>query len=133
MKLAVVYAILAMIATAANIGSQEVAIRVYQAPYAVQLSVLVGTAVGLLVKYVLDKRFIFQFRARDSVHETQTFILYAAMGVFTTLIFWGLEFGFNYIFEAKQLRYLGGVLGLAIGYFTKYQLDKRFVFKARQH
>jgi hypothetical protein len=26
------------------------------------------------------------------------------------------------------MRYLGGVIGLAIGYLTKYHLDKRFVF-----
>lgn len=27
------------------------------------------------------------------------------------------------------MRYLGGVLGLAIGYVIKYELDKRFVFR----
>jgi hypothetical protein len=26
------------------------------------------------------------------------------------------------------MRYIGGVLGLSIGYYIKYQLDKRFVF-----
>jgi hypothetical protein len=28
------------------------------------------------------------------------------------------------------MRYLGGVIGLTIGYLAKYHLDKRFVFKA---
>ena len=51
------------------------------------------------------------------------------MGVFTTLIFWSLEFGFTLLFQTKEMRYLGGIIGLAIGYFTKYQLDKRFVFR----
>jgi len=27
------------------------------------------------------------------------------------------------------MRYVGGVIGLAIGYYVKYQLDKRYVFK----
>ena len=27
------------------------------------------------------------------------------------------------------MRYLGGVIGLAIGYLTKYHLDKRYVFR----
>jgi len=84
--------------------------------------------VGLVVKYVLDKRYIFRFRARDMAHDTRTFALYAAMGVITTVIFWGFEFGFHHVFQSKEMRYLGGVIGLAIGYLAKYHLDKRYVF-----
>jgi hypothetical protein len=51
------------------------------------------------------------------------------MGLATTVIFWGFEFGFHHIFETKEMRYLGGVIGLAIGYVTKYHLDKRYVFR----
>lgn len=129
MKLAITYAILALIATAANIGAQDLVIRVYSGMFDVLLSVAIGTGVGLVVKYVLDKRYIFKFRARSAVHDGQVFSLYVLMGVATTLIFWGFEFGFHYLFETKEMRYLGGVIGLAIGYVTKYHLDKRFVFR----
>ena len=129
MKLALTYALLAMIATAANIGAQDLSIRLYTGAYAIPLSVMIGTGTGLIVKYVLDKRYIFRFRALDVRHDSQTFALYTTMGVFTTLIFWGFEFGFNAVFQTKEMRYLGGIIGLAIGYFTKYQLDKRFVFR----
>jgi putative flippase GtrA len=81
-----------------------------------------------VVKYVLDKHFIFQFRARNAVHDGQTFALYTLMGLVTTVIFWGFEFGFHHLFETKEMRYFGGVIGLAIGYLTKYHLDKRYVF-----
>ena len=37
--------------------------------------------------------------------------------------------GHHHIFETKEMRYLGGVIGLAIGYLTKYHLDKRYVFR----
>ncbi len=129
MKLALVYALLAVIATFTNIGAQEASIRVYAGAYGVPLSVAVGTLVGLFVKYVLDKRYIFQFRARDVVHDGRTFILYAMAGVATTMVFWGFEFGFHWLFASKEMRYLGGIIGLAIGYFTKYQLDKRYAFR----
>lgn len=129
MKLAITYAILALIATAANIGAQDLVIRVYAGAFDVLLSVAIGTGVGLVVKYVLDKRYIFKFRARSAVHDGQVFTLYVLMGIATTLIFWGFEFGFHYLFETKEMRYLGGVIGLAIGYVTKYHLDKRFVFR----
>jgi putative flippase GtrA len=129
MKLAVTYALLAVIATFANIGSQDLAIRAYDGTYGVLLSVMVGTGTGLVVKYWLDKRYIFRFRARDVAHASQTFMLYALMGLVTTVIFWGVELWFDHTFKTKALRYVGGAIGLAIGYLAKYHLDKRFVFR----
>ncbi|MCW8886011.1 MAG: GtrA family protein [Motiliproteus sp.] len=128
-KLAVSYSIFAVIATAANIGAQDVVIRLYQDTFHVLISIAVGTGVGLVVKYVLDKRYIFRFRAENLAQDTQIFALYSLMGVVTTFIFWGFEFTFHYLFETKEMRYLGGIIGLAIGYITKYQLDKRYVFR----
>ena len=129
MKLAITYTVLALIATIANLGTQDLIIRVYNGAFDVLLSVVVGTGVGLVVKYILDKQYIFRFRPRNAVHDGQTFALYLLMGLATTLIFWGFEFGFHHFYETKEMRYLGGVIGLAIGYLTKYHLDKRFVFR----
>ena len=36
--------------------------------------------------------------------------------------------GFFYLFDFEGAAYVGGALGLAVGYVIKYQLDKRFVF-----
>jgi len=129
MNLAITYAILALIATAVNIGAQDLVIRIYSGTFDILASVAVGTGVGLVVKYILDKRYIFRFRARDTVHDGKTFALYTLMGLATTVIFWGFEFGFHHLFETKEMRYLGGIIGLAIGYLTKYHLDKRYVFR----
>ena len=128
MKLALSYTIFALIATAANIGSQDIAIRIYSGTHAVVLSVMVGTVVGLIVKYILDKKYIFYYQVESVIHDTHTFVLYTLMGIVTTAIFWSFEFGFDFIFESKSLRYLGGIVGLCIGYWMKYHLDKRFVF-----
>lgn len=128
MRVALIYSLLAAIATATNIFSQDLVVRAYHGPYAILLSVLVGTGVGLIVKYVLDKRYIFSFTAQDIAHDGRVFLLYALMGLVTTAIFWGFEFGFHHLFESKEMRYLGGVIGLAIGYYAKYLLDRRFVF-----
>jgi putative flippase GtrA len=128
-KLAVNYVIFALIATAANIGTQDLVIHTYSGALNLLASVLVGTGVGLVVKYLLDKRYIFRFRTRNITHDTQTFALYTVMGLLTTGIFWGFEFGFHYFFQTKEMRYLGGIIGLAIGYLTKYRLDKRYVFR----
>jgi len=50
------------------------------------------------------------------------------MSVFTTIIFWGTEIGFDVIFDNDNAKYLGAVIGLSIGYIVKYFLDKKFVF-----
>lgn len=127
-KLAVNYSIFALIATAANICAQDIVIRTYSGALDVLASIIVGTGAGLVVKYILDKRYIFRFRAQNLAHDTRTFALYTVMGLVTTVVFWGFEFAFHHIFETKEMRYLGGIIGLAIGYLTKYHLDKQFVF-----
>ena len=132
MRLLINYTIFAVVATVANIGSQDISIRLYDGLYSVVVSVLVGTAVGLIVKYILDKKYIFQFQVKNVAHDTHIFVLYTVMGVITTVVFWGFEFGFDYLFQSKEMRYTGGIIGLAIGYYIKYQLDKRFVFVTQE-
>lgn len=129
MKLVLTYAVLAIVATIVNIGSQDLVIRLYAGPFAIVLAMIFGTAAGLLVKYMLDKRYIFRFRARDLGHDSRTFALYTLMGLATTAIFWSFELGFEHLFASREMRYLGAVIGLAIGYVTKYYLDKRYVFR----
>lgn len=130
MYVAVLYALLAALATAVNIASQDALLRVYEGPGRLWASVAVGTMAGLVVKYVLDKRYIFRFQARSTVHDGRTFMLYAAMGLVTTGIFWGFELAFHLWFDGVNgMRYLGGVVGLALGYLAKYHLDKRYVFR----
>lgn len=128
-KLAITYGIFALIATAVNISAQEFVGFVYTGNFNFFLSLTIGTGLGLVVKYILDKRYIFRFHARNRAHHSQIFVLYIIMGLVTTLFFWGFEYSFNAFFATKKMRYLGGIIGLGIGYLIKYQLDKRFVFK----
>ena len=122
------YAIFAAISIAANLGSQKLAFWLYQGPFAVALSVCVGTGVGLVVKYALDKAWIFRYPHRSVAHGIQTFTLYVVMGLGTTAIFWAVEFGADAIFHSEPARLAGGAVGLTLGYLAKYHLDKRFVF-----
>ncbi|MBV8659037.1 MAG: GtrA family protein [Burkholderiales bacterium] len=129
MRLIITYAILSLISTAANIGVQDIVIRSYSGRFDIPVSILFGTGFGLFIKYILDKQYIFRFRPRNAMHDGRTFVLYALMGLITTAVFWGFEFGFQYFFATKEMRYVGGMIGLAIGYLAKFHLDKRFVFR----
>lgn len=128
MLLALKYASFAGIATLVNILSQDAVIRLYTGMFSLYFSIGVGTLTGLFTKYVLDKKYIFAYQAHSIIDNGTTFILYSVMGVFTTLIFWGTELSFEFIFGTKELRYTGAVIGLITGYTIKYYLDKHFVF-----
>jgi putative flippase GtrA len=127
-KIAVLYTLFAVVSTAINIGSQMVSIWIYKGPFSVEISILVGTVMGLPLRYFLEKRYIFNFTSKNLVHDGKLFIFYSAMGVITTLIFWGTEYAFHLIYDTDFMRYLGGIIGLSIGFYVKYQLDKKYVF-----
>ena len=127
-KIDVLYTLFAVVSTAINIGSQMLSIWVYEGPFSVEISILVGTAMGLPLRYFLEKRYIFNFTSKNLVHDGKLLVFYSAMGVITTLIFWGTEYAFHLIYDTDFMRYLGGVLGLSIGFYVKYQLDKKYVF-----
>lgn len=128
MRLLITYTLLAAIAMAANIGAQHLTGIMYEGKLAIPLSIAVGTGIGLVVKYVLDKKFIFRFQATSVAHDGKMFMLYTGMGLATTVIFWGTEAGFQDIFHTDFMRYVGAAIGLTVGYVVKYNLDKRFVF-----
>lgn len=128
MSIAVLCSLFAAFSTAINIGCQMLSVWLYKGPYAVEVSILFGTAAGLPLRYLLEKRYIFAFKSNDIVHDGRLFALYTFMGVFTTAIFWGVEYAFHLIFGTDSMRYVGGVIGLAIGFYVKYQLDKKYVF-----
>ena len=126
------YALFAAVATGCNLGAQALMDHLYRGTLAVYVSLFVGTLVGLVVKYLFDKNLIFYDRTRGMVESGGQFVRYVLTGVLTTVIFWGLELGAYHIFHAQVARYLGGALGLAIGYWLKYRLDKRLVFRQRR-
>jgi putative flippase GtrA len=132
MKILILYVLFAGVATLVNIACQDISLMVWAGYLAIPISMSVGTAGGLVVKYVLDKKFIFQYQSQGVADDGRKFFIYSLMGLITTAIFWLFELGFEFAFQNKGWRYFGAVLGLAIGYFIKYQLDSRYVFGRRE-
>ncbi len=134
-KLATKYALFAGISIAGNLLVQRLCFFVYETgvitlfiEYTIYIALFFGTGVGLVIKYILDKFFIFYYQVESKKEDFIKFMLYTLMGVFTTVIFWGTELAFNYFFTFDSAKYIGGFIGLVIGYTTKYFLDKNFVF-----
>ena len=129
MLLVLKYSFFALIATIINLFTQFISLAIYSQNFSLYIAMFFGTITGLIAKYILDKKYIFYYVVKDKKEDSQKFILYSIMGVFTTLIFWGFEIGFDYIFDSEIAKYIGAIIGLSIGYITKYFLDKKFVFK----
>lgn len=129
-KITFSYTLIAIFATLINLASQAILIMFYKEKlYAIELSILVGTFSSLPIKYALEKKYIFNFKSKSLKLDGKLFILYSFLGIFTTLLFWCTEYAFQIIYESESMRYLGGTIGLSIGYIVKYQLDRKFVFK----
>ena len=127
-RLPLLYGFFASIAMASNLAAQALVMSFDNNNHAMLLSMLVGTGVGLVTKYILDKRYIFIFKAENLAHDGKLFLLYSVMGIVTTVLFWVIEYGFHWIFATELMRYIGGAIGLILGYLIKYRLDKQFVF-----
>lgn len=132
LKLTVKYAAFAGVATVFNLLTQKLFDAFYAGPLPFFAALFAGTLIGLIVKYILDKRFIFYYVVKSKQEDVKKFILYSVMGVATTAIFWGFQIGFHLLLKTEDGKYVGAVIGLVIGYFIKYQLDKRFVFTKLQ-
>lgn len=120
------YTFFAILATLSNLLTQRLVFTGTGGWYLAAL--MAGTLVGLIVKYILDKKWIFHYHTRKLGAETRTFSLYTLTGVGTTAIFWGSETLFWIVGQTQTMREAGAVLGLTIGYVIKYNLDRRFVF-----
>jgi putative flippase GtrA len=122
------YIIFALISTLFNLVFQYFSFELYSGFGSLYSAMFFGTLAGLIVKYILDKKFIFYHVVENKKEDAKKFALYSLMGVFTTLIFWGTEITFDTLLQDPNAKYLGAVIGLSIDYIIKYFLDKKFVF-----
>lgn len=92
------------------------------------IKIAVGTILGFVTKFILDKFFVFKEKQESLTHTFKQIIIYGFLAVFTTIIFWSFQLGFKLLFGSGVVEYIGALLGLAIGYTVKFFLDKKFVF-----
>lgn len=128
LRLALLYVAFAAIATSANVTTQFITFRMITGDFALPLAMLSGTAVGLILKYALDKIWIFEDNETGLQQHAKKFSRYSLIGIGTTAIFWCTELVFSTISSWEGWRYIGAAIGLSIGYSLKYFVDRKFVF-----
>ena len=122
------YTCFAIIATLINLLVQYIVLHIYYGDFALYIAMSLGTLLGLITKYLLDKKYIFYHIAKDNIDNVKKFIIYAFFGIFTTFLFGVFEIGFNIYIDSEDAKYIGAMLGLGVGYLIKYFLDKHYTF-----
>ena len=122
------YTFFAIISTFSNLITQRFIISFSQSNLFYLIAIFCGTLVGLLIKFFLDKKWIFFDKTSGLILQSRKFSKYSFMGILPTLIFWSTETIFWFLWNTENMREIGASIGLAIGYIIKYKLDNRFVF-----
>lgn len=113
-----------------NFGENEIVYTFYCSVEVFKMPELIGSilAVGItyLVKFFLDKFLVFNKRSVEIKQTTQEFFLYFFFAILTTLENIGIQFLLtNFLFTPLEVSFL---VALSIGYFTKFLLDRKYVF-----
>ena len=117
------YFLFALFAAPVNLIGQHISLNYHENLF---LAVIVGSALALVFKYILDSSIVFDGKKRINL---KTFLTYACIGACITPIVWIVEVIFLNIFGTVFMRDVGAFLGLGIAYYIKYEIDKRYVFK----
>ena len=124
------YILFAILSTLVNLFSQFLTFAILDYEYETYIAIANGTIAGLLVKYLLDKYYIFNLNVKE-YSSSNTFVPYILTSILTTIIFWFTELWFiNYI-QIPYTEYIGAIVGLSMGYTLKYFLDRDFVFNEK--
>lgn len=91
-----------------------------------------GLFAGFVLKYFLDKKFVFSDQRETRKKEVKKVLLYALMSIITTIILTLVVAGFKAYVSRERAKDIGLIIGLLIGYTTKFFLDKKFVFTQKK-
>ena len=120
------YILFAIFATIANLLTQRIILSFFQTTFFL-LAIFLGTLVGLIIKFFLDKTFIFFDKSKISKKLGKSLVFILQMGFFQQLFLGNRVYILDNL-ENRKHEEIGAVIGLSIGYIIKYKLDKKYVF-----
>ena len=95
MSIGLKYILFAILAMTVNIFFQYLSFLLIDHKYELYIAILNGTILGMILKYYLDKNYIFYY-VKKKFNNKNIFLLYIFTSIFTTIIFWAIELWFSY-------------------------------------
>jgi len=87
---------------------------------------IVAVGITYVTKFVLDKFIVFKRKKIELKETSKEFFKYFGFAVITTIINIGIQFILTNFFKTPLE--VSVVIALTIGYFTKFLLDRKYVF-----
>jgi putative flippase GtrA len=134
MKKLPLYLLFAAIAIGVNYAVLNLSDKVLQPilPYdkwRLLLSQVLAIGSGFVVKYILDKFYVFKDAIATKKEEYQKALLYGMMSIITTALYMSISWGFYFLVSPSSAKTTGALIGLLTGYTLKFFLDKKYVFR----
>ncbi len=113
-----------------NYGDIDIVKRYYLSTNPYDMPELIGSIVAVLITYIvkffLDKFIVFEKKAIELKETTEELFKYFIFSVLTTIENIGIQFLLtNFLKTPLEISL---VIALSIGYFTKFLLDRNYVF-----
>ncbi len=122
------YGAFAAVAIALNVLVQRLVFVIHDGNATIFIAMTAGAVVALVVKYLLDRTFIFAMKTGPKAGE---FLRYALTGGAITLIYFVVEYIIWITYRTEAARDIGIVLGMITGYGVKFLIDRKYVFVER--
>lgn len=87
---------------------------------------IVAVGITYVLKFILDKFIVFKRKNIELKETSKEFFKYFGFAVITTIINIGIQFILTNFFKTPLE--VSVVIALTIGYFTKFLLDRKYVF-----
>ncbi len=129
-RFTLLYAAFVGVGIVTNLGIQMMVAAAMTTSVEIYLGMGLGALGSMVVKFHLDRRYIFSCGPGSWRQKGRQFAFYSLFGVVNILCFWTAELTFHFLFQPDAMRYLGAFLGLAVGHSLKYRIDKHLVFGA---
>jgi putative flippase GtrA len=132
----ILYLVFAALTIALNLGvftfckwflEKNITAEKYQI-YIKYFSKLAGIAAGFVVKYALDKIYVFDDISQNVAEEVKKVGIYGLFSVFTTVLLFLISEVIERNVNWKHKTHIAWLIGLIVGYVIKFFLDKTFVF-----
>jgi len=119
-KLAIKYALFAAISTIGNLVTQQLCLMffdylvflksfenvsilgLFNLNLVLMAAICMGTLVGLIIKYILDKKYIFNYKTKSKSEDTGKFIMYS-LWVYLQQLYFGLLSLYSTVFSTINM------------------------------
>jgi hypothetical protein len=128
-RFTLLYSFFVAVGITTNLITQLLVAKVLTQVFQIYIGMSLGALTSMLVKFQLDRHYIFLCRPSSLITRGRQFFFYSLFGIVNISCFWSAELTFHFLFQAPSMRYVGAFIGLIVGHALKYRVDKRLVFK----